>query len=159
MLKLLLLISFILHGVSLYWIFRLKKHPFDSKEIESLLAMYTEEIKTDNEKLLSRLDNFEDREGSEIKKDLTAEDLNDTKQMENTVSQQEDAAKSAVESQVDSGEDSVYEPPINESLDSFEPSIRAQVLTMSKQGVNRTEIAQKLGCGKGEVELLLKLYQ
>lgn len=148
MLKLLLLLSFIIHAVSLYWIYRNKNNSSDNKEIESLLVMYTEEMKAENEKLLNRLRLFEEKGASAMATGSAVENS------ESGNLQSETAEATVVKSQMD-----VLPPVSGAPGDHVEVTRTAQVLALSKQGEKQTEIAKKLDCTTDEVQLILKLYQ
>lgn len=59
-------------------------------------------------------------------------------------------------------EQSEYEPFAEgeqEIKDHLETSQTANILSLTQEGYSPNEIAQKLQCGKTEVELIIKLYQ
>lgn len=157
MLQWLLLLSFILHAVSLYWILRMKQHLHDNNnEIEHLLAVYTEDMKAENEKLLKWLDHSESADTL-----LSSEDhhtaVNSTVGTEVSVqTSQEDP--STVRPQSTVLDEIANEPTTEANKESTNRSLNERVLTLSEQGMDNAEIAKKLDCGIGVVELLLKFH-
>lgn len=137
----LLFISFILHGVCFYWIYQLKKQKDENTGIEDAIAVFLEDMKEENEALIQTMKNHQ----SQI--DLTATETNS--------SEKKDEEKQPVLKKKD------YVPPEAESpiQDQYESSFEAQALSLANKGYHHEEIAKKLGRGKGEVELLLRMEQ
>ncbi len=115
-------------------------------ESEQLMATLLEEIKEENEKLLSRMNDRGEKEKTENamveeKSLLPMEDeLKDLQSF--------DPKKPPVTSQTNES---------NESDEGAVPlSLREQAKVLAEQGMTVTEIARKLNKGKTEIELLLK---
>lgn len=147
MIGLLLFISFLLHAAAFYWIFQLKRRLSENSEIEGVLAVYTEEMKEENEKLIRRLQELESQNKME-EIETSGEPLVDPAPINHKISNSnDDEVKNS------------YIPPADSDhgKEQFKPSVEAQALSLSKQGLGHEEIAKKLGRGKGEIELLLRL--
>ena len=142
-----LFISFILHGMSFYWIYQLKKQKNEPSGLEDAMAVFLEDMKEDNETLIKALKNFQAPSGAKseaveanAKADVTVKKSN----------------KPEPQSQPKEKTYSPPEAPANIE-ERYESSFEAKALSLAKQGINHEEIAKKLGRGKGEVELLLRL--
>ncbi|HET7578461.1 MAG TPA: helix-turn-helix domain-containing protein [Bacillales bacterium] len=138
MLGFLLFISFIAHAAAFYWIFQLKKRLNEAAEVENVLAVYIEEMKEQNDEMIHFLKDFQTEPPSVEK--------------EGPLSSDEEVKRDSAE-----GPYSPLPPDESRKEDRFETSMEAQVLALADQGMNHEEIAKKLGRGKGEVALLLRL--
>ncbi|HET7658076.1 MAG TPA: hypothetical protein VFK37_07265 [Bacillales bacterium] len=146
MLGLLLFISFILHGIAFYWIYQLKKQKNENPELENALAVYLDDMKEDHDQLIRFLKGFQKKASKPT-------------YMPDSVPENEPAAN--IKERRPVSNDKNYVPPAapDDIEDRFESSFEAQVLSLAKQGFQYDEIAKKLGRGKGEVELLIRLDQ
>ncbi|HET7629084.1 MAG TPA: hypothetical protein VFK44_11995 [Bacillales bacterium] len=146
MVSFLLFISFVLHACAFFWIFQLKKERASASEMENLLALYMEEMKQENTRLIGLLE--EKAEQADDARPQVAE-TTEVSETETDLSKPE-PEKAATPGGAIAGKS--VEPP-------YEPSFEAKVLALSKQGLNHEQIAKQLGRGKGEVELLLRLLK
>lgn len=138
MLGLLIFVSFILHAVAFYWIFILKRRLKEPSEIEDVLAVYMEDMREQNDQWIRFLKDFQTGGTGVIDPGISS-----------TVKQRtENKPGMALDF-----------PPVDfgSSKEHFESSFEGQVFSLNGQGLNHEEIAKKLGRGKGEVELLLRL--
>ena len=157
----LLIISFILHLVSFFFIVllyqrQLRQEPFNKEktlnEMEDILVSYTTEMKENNERMVrivSRQTKTPPAQFSKARE--TAE--------ENT--EPFPGIEEALEMKTKAGEFSQYVPPLPDEKEAqdLSPSPASQILSLHQQGNSIKEIAQKLKLGTGEVELLLKFHK
>lgn len=153
----LLLISFIIHIITLVIIRQLKvklAEPAvirdeinqEKKEIEELLAVYLLEIREENEKVISALD--DSKYSREPDKQKADEIQNNNVTSQNPVNDLEQEEYKS------------YQPPMeNEQPDVMEQSFAAQVLSLYNKGETIETIARKLDKGKTEIELIVKFQQ
>lgn len=153
----LLLISFIIHVVTLVIIRQLKvkldqpsitKQTLDQqqKEIEELLAVYLLEIREENDKMIQLIDQQAKHESQEKIKEATIVEQPPRKPIMEA-RQQEDKYQD-------------YQPFMPKEEETVvEPSFAAQVLSLAERGDSIETIAKKLNRGKTEVELLIKFHQ
>lgn len=137
MLGFLLFISFAAHAAAFYWIFQLKKRLNEASEVENVFAIYMEEMKEQNDEMIHFLKDFQ-TESPSVEKEVP---------------------KTSGEVKRDSVEKPHPPLPADASRkeDRLETSMEAQVFALADRGMNHEEIAKKLGRGKGEVDLLLRL--
>lgn len=116
---------------------RLDKSEQMRSEMEQTLLMFADEMKSGNERILSKVT------GSQSLKEPSL-----TKWPE------------------ESGKNELiredYQPPIpvDEQVESsYQPSPQATIISLHKQGVSSAEIAKQLDMGKGEVDLIIKFQQ
>lgn len=153
----LLLISFIIHAVTLVIIRQLKvkldqpsitKQTLDQqqKEIEELLAVYLLEIREENDKMIQLIDQ-------------QAKHVPQEKIKEATIVEQP-PRKPMMEARQQENKYQDYQPFMPEPEEAVvEPSFAAQVLSLAERGDSIETIAKKLNRGKTEVELLIKFHQ
>lgn len=153
----LLLISFIIHIITLVIIRQLKvklAEPAvirdeinqEKKEIEELLAVYLLEIREENEKVISALD--DSKYSREPDKQKADEIQNNNVTSQNPVNDLEQEEYKS------------YQPPMeNEQPDVMEQSFAAQVLSLYNKGETIETIARKMDKGKTEIELIVKFQQ
>ncbi|SDY71052.1 hypothetical protein SAMN05421736_103100 [Evansella caseinilytica] len=180
-----LLISFILHLISFYFIILLfqrqgARQPVDNektlKDMEDLLVSYTAEMKENNERLV-RMISKQAKEYPVIKKpdmlimENSGNSSDDPVIQENILAKNTEkeplvvptkAAESADDPQEPVTEEekyAAYSPPVPEAEAEMEASSTSGVLDLHRQGYSTKEIAKKLKMGAGEVELLLKFYK
>ncbi|MHA6251269.1 DUF6115 domain-containing protein [Oceanobacillus sp. CAU 1775] len=152
MIPFLLIISFLLHIISLVAIFQLIKQrqqnkPQDSsQEVMELLEVYLTEIREEN----NRLDTLLKKQSKPVISD--------------------EAAKKPLKKEVHEAPIEVEEPEeiedtseIDEILkevpqDQLNASLESRVLQLHAQGKSIETIAKELDCGKTEAELIIKLY-
>ncbi|MBD8004038.1 hypothetical protein [Bacillus norwichensis] len=114
------------------------------KESEQVMASLLEEIKDENEKLLSRL--MESRETEDTTMDaITANSIMEEKQFVPTTEKHQQETVKPLDPQGAVSDDAVDPMPLRE-----------QVELLTEQGLTVTDIARKLNKGKTEIELLLK---
>ncbi|WP_017727338.1 DUF6115 domain-containing protein [Halalkalibacterium ligniniphilum] len=179
----LVVISLLLHGVTMLWILTLmqKQSARDAseeleaykKEIEDVLMAYITEIKEENERLVKELEERANRKGSQVDEHsmealdaATPTIVRTEKEPKPLSSKRVQASKSLQSSKttVNEPQDDAYgdyKPPfVDESGEDvlYEQSETSRVLALAKQGYDVEAIAKKLKMGKGEVELLLKFY-
>ncbi|HET7522353.1 MAG TPA: hypothetical protein VFJ73_03405 [Bacillales bacterium] len=161
MIGLLLLISFMLHGICLYWIFRLKQGTAAATEVENVLAAYSEQIREENDEFIRRLEALEHgdsrAEGETPENSRPLKKKNETEPAEAEISEAD--RESGNEKRVQEDETGSFSSPADGVEDRFEPSLEARVLSLADQGFDHETIAKKLNCGKGEVELMIRLAQ
>lgn len=142
----LLAISFLLHAISLYLIYHLyvtnkQKENKNYNEIIQVFDSYLQEIKDENNRLLSfhkerqyeTVEANKEQEQLTYKSDHLLQPKTDTNRLTELVNN-------------------------NETNDSIETSIHAKVLALHQNGLDVEEIAKKLDCGKTEAELIIKFY-
>lgn len=145
----LLVLSILFNLINLYLIIVLWKKTSITMEndvvseknaIEDLLVAYSTELKEENEKFLTLI---QQQIGN----------LESMKQQNETGSSTptEPSSEPVVEDMVSVIHDSEQLNP--------DQSIQEQAIYLSKQGLNVSEIAKTLNKGKGEIELLLKFYK
>ncbi|SHF52224.1 DUF6115 domain-containing protein [Ornithinibacillus halophilus] len=155
MTSLLLVISFILHFITIATIYLIFKQgnllkpdkPKDNpKEVLELLELYVEEIKEENRRLQEAL------AGN------TPTIKNHTEEINNMF---EDYSYSTDDNTTDeSNRNEVTEPILADHVeDEVETSVQARILQLYHEGLSEEEIARKLNCGKTEVELTIKLHK
>lgn len=142
MTALLLMISFVLHLITLFTIYQLfkqiqtfKQEKSTAGDIVDLFETYLEEIKAENIRLQRELT----RNRSTISDEVAS--LPETGENE--------------QSSIDLEYEEIPDIDVN---DSFEMSLQAKVLQLDGQGFPVEEIAKKLNCGKTEVGLMIKLH-
>ncbi|HHU20765.1 MAG TPA: hypothetical protein GXZ58_11250 [Bacilli bacterium] len=151
----LLLISFIIHAITLVVIRQLKakvdqpsmtKQTLDQqqKEIEELLAVYLLEIREENDKLIQLIDQQPKREP--VKKQIRSFDQS-----------QETPTSTNIQAETKYQDYQPFVPDDQEPV--VEQSFAAQVLSLAERGDTPEAIAKKLNRGKTEVELLIKFHQ
>lgn len=159
-----LIMSFILHGVTLYALILLyKKQQLgqmtpeelaqQKAEIEDLLMAYTTEIKDENDKLLNKMNRQQmtsapaDLSGKKVDQPVDEPLLKATLHQSPANKREENETKPT------------YVPPLPNEEEQYETSIEMQALKMYKEGYTVTDIAKKLKKGKGEVELMVKFHR
>lgn len=143
MISLLLIISFLLHIIAIFGIYQLYKQlqvvkQEDSSDVIELFETYLQEIKDENNRLQVELSGKVSQEKTESPQQP---EMYNKKQ---TTSENEKVSN--------------YKPPENQMDDSVEASLQARILQLYNEGLQETEIAQKLNCGKTEVALIIKLH-
>ncbi|MBC5635989.1 hypothetical protein H8S33_04015 [Ornithinibacillus sp. BX22] len=140
----LFIVSFLLHIISIVAIYALSKQlsmnkSKDSSEFISLMENYLEEIKEENRRLQKELANIQPTAKNEDAP-INVEDEPSLK-----VEEHEEIPTSLP------GSDIVK--------DEVEVSQHSRILQLYKEGLGAEEIARKLGCGKTEVELIIKFQE
>lgn len=155
MMGLLLFISFLLHAVSFYGIFHLKQRLKETSEIEAILAAYTEEMKEENDRLLRQI--------KALRKD-TPQTFGETSisgQQEDGIDSSQQQLTLPDDEQPTESEDFMItetdESSVKDGKEKTEESLETKALSLANEGLKQEEIAKKLGRGKGEIELLLRL--
>jgi len=143
MVALLLLISFILHIITLFSLYMLfqqykKGNALESKEIIELMETYLEEIKEENNRLQNYIHSLEREKDNAPAKT---------------------AAKSELPAEGNKEEESFALSLAEKMNDHIEASLEAKVLQLHQQGKSLEEIAKTLNCGKTEAELIIKFQQ
>lgn len=142
----LFIISFLLHIITITAIIAINKQLVTNKssntqEIVSLMESYLEEIKNENKLLEEELSRAGD-------KTITKPGPSSLKENSNSILDQEDVNVSI--DLTDTGE---------AVRDEIEVSTSSRILKLYKEGNSVEEIARKLGCGKTEVELIIKFHE
>lgn len=136
--SLLLIISFLLHIVTLTAIFQLVRRlknnneRYDTSEINALFTDYINEIKQENLHLQQQL-----AQGKKYSQEEKGE-----------VDKQEHISPSEIES--------IHNE--KKPQDEMTTSLQGKILQLYSKGFTPSEIAQQLNCGKTEAELTVKLY-
>jgi DNA-binding NarL/FixJ family response regulator len=142
----LLIISFLLHLVTLTIIFQFFKQRSQPKsgtqteELVTLLETYLQEVKEENDRLQEAISSEKDKATS-VPKGVSNEPVRS--QANDDYSEQENSS---------------YTPPAPIEEDQVEASLQSRILQLHHRGKSNTEIAKQLDCGKTEVELIIKLY-
>ncbi|MFN7250811.1 MAG: DUF6115 domain-containing protein [Anaerobacillus sp.] len=125
------------------------------REIEDLLVAYTAEMKEENDKLVNKI--VFTRKTSDQNQAKTIKDY-ESQRLEMTTKKAPlpPYPKKTEATRAEVVEEEFAPPILVESTDIVEQSSTAQVLSLATQGFSAIEIAQRLGLGAGEVELLLK---
>ncbi|GEN30455.1 hypothetical protein HNQ35_001085 [Cerasibacillus quisquiliarum] len=142
----LLTISFLLHVISFYLIYHLyvtnkQKEHKDYNKITQVFDTYLQEIKDENNRLLSY---HKERQGETVEANKEQEQL--TYKSNHLLQPKTDSNHLT---------DLINN---NKTNDSVETSIHAKVLALYQSGMDVEEIAKKLNCGKTEAELIIKFY-
>lgn len=142
----LFIVSFILHIVSIVAIYTLSKQlsmnksTDNSAEIITLMEDYLEEIRQENRILQKELSGSNEEKG----------EVFSTPSMKEAIQ----PAKEQIHAE------SLYNPLGNDEVqDEIEVSQQSRILKLYQEGLNADEIARKLGCGKTEVELIIKFHE
>ncbi|ADU30728.1 DUF6115 domain-containing protein [Evansella cellulosilytica] len=170
----LLIISFMLHFVSIYFMIILyqrqsKEQPINNekviKEMEDILISYTTEMKEDNERLYQELINKEKTKNTNnvkhIKEVTLKENVINNKKVETSTEDINKTGANDLLNQVLGDENyNDYSPPFpEEDQVEVDTSSTSKILSLHQQGLSINEIAKKLDMGVGEVELLLKFHK
>ncbi|NBJ68376.1 MULTISPECIES: hypothetical protein [Clostridia] len=136
--SLLLIISFLLHIVTLTAIFQLFKRlkdseRYDTSEMNALFTEYINEIKQENVHLQQQLAQQKNNPPQEEKRE---------------VEKQEHISSPEIES--------IHNE--TKPQDEMKTSLQGKILQLYSKGFTPSEIAQQLNCGKTEAELTVKLY-
>ncbi|MBP1968076.1 DNA-binding NarL/FixJ family response regulator [Virgibacillus natechei] len=143
MVSFVLIISFLLHIITLVVIYQFFKQiqtlkqtdSNDNDDIVELFEVYLQEFKDENKRLQD-----------ELLKDMSARNTDiDNIDME-------------LETTAENKSHHEHTPPEYEAVDRVEASLQARILQLYHKGLSETEIAQKLDCGKTEVALIIKLH-
>ncbi|WP_100373180.1 DUF6115 domain-containing protein [Bacillus sp. FJAT-45037] len=174
----LLVISLLLHGVTILWMFTLAKKESVTntsdvsgdrikQEIEEMLFAYTLEMKEENERLLQEIKKTKQikRSENDTLKPPDAKGINLDESTRPTMVEQPKGVNRVPKAYVKEesvNEHSEYMPPMMKEEDPatiFEQSDTANVLMLFKRGLSIEQIAKQLNLGKGEVELIIKFYR
>src|SRR5690554_3815624 len=169
-----LIISFILHFISFYFLVILyqrqkNQQPFDKdktlREMEDLLVAYTTEMKENNERLASIVTreqknaphiSFSPKKNRQItdEESIPKNVVNKNLEKQNSVKQNYHKQNDGNTTETFSKEEFVdYSPPIpNDESPPIETSPVSQILSLYKRGIDIKEIAKELNMGAGEVE-------
>ncbi|WP_010093391.1 DUF6115 domain-containing protein [Ornithinibacillus scapharcae] len=152
----LFIISFLLHIVSIVAIYslhkqRLQTHSTDTtktSDIIELMDSYLEEIKQENRLLQEEL----------------SKNNNDSTNKENVTSKKNLDSVTRIEPTLDSKIDEEPLETIDINLnsdvqDEIEVSLQSRILKLYQEGRSIEDIARSLGCGKTEVELIVKFHE
>jgi hypothetical protein len=141
----LLIISFLLHIISITAIFALSKQLMatkpndDIREIVNLMESYLEDIKHENIALQQELSKTQSTNhvNPKTEENMVPPTINDIENTDNSL------------------------PILDEQQvnDQVEVSLQSRILKLYQEGTSMEEIARKLGCGKTEVELIIKFHE
>lgn len=150
MVSLLLIISFLLHLISLYAIYQLfqyvKKQERDGNDMTHLFESYLQEFKEENSILKEQIRNNKHMESpSPNQKKVVMSEKKSHKKEEAVAEETRD--------------EDAFKPLEMDREDEVEASLESRVLQLESQGFLSGEIAKKLECGKTEVELIINLYK
>lgn len=109
----------------------------DSSDVIELFETYLQEIKDENNRLQVELSGKTPQvktESSQPREYIEKQTTSENEKMNN------------------------YKPPENQIDDSVEASLQARILQLYNKGLQETEIAKKLNCGKTEVALIIRLH-
>lgn len=143
----LLLLSFLIHlilFITIYHLYEKTKRDQNeqAKEVENMLANFTERIRSENEKLEQKLheNKLKQRMTHEYTPPIPAETAHKVSNIKTTTYDKP----------------AIKQPKME---DVVETSLEGQVLSLAKAGKSVDEIAKQLNRGKTEVELMIKLNQ
>lgn len=149
----LLMISFILHLITLAAIFQLLKkvqqmeNMSNSDELTAALERSLEEIKAENDRLQTLMTNQKVYSREQVKQD----------DQDNTIDEPADEKVPTNETQPVEKEDVDY--LIGDAPGyKVEASLESRVMQLYAKGLTIEEIAKTLDCGKTEAELITRLY-
>ncbi|KGP74043.1 DUF6115 domain-containing protein [Pontibacillus yanchengensis] len=177
MILFLLVISFLLHGVTIFMLITLSlrvskakelemKQEKVAKEIEESFTAYLIEIKEENQRLMNMLD----KSGQTVDTNSLSEESRSDKastNQEHEAGKEEDYGRDLssqspgpfVQGREQKNDQSTFTPIMPEDqADTYEPSLQSTIYQLYDQGYSKEEIAKKLNCGKTEVELMLKFH-
>lgn len=176
MITFLLIISFLLHGVTAIALIILSlrvskakelelKQERVAREIEESFTAYLIEIKEENERLTNMLE--KNGHTVDVKDNSTGffgEDKPKAEPIRNDKESNQASEQPSLQPQETPGQynkENIYEPPSLslEEQDSYEPSLQSKILQMFNEGYSTEQIAKQLDCGKTEVDLMLKFHQ
>ncbi|WP_068672375.1 hypothetical protein [Oceanobacillus sp. Castelsardo] len=144
MISFLLIISFLLHIISIYAIYMLNKQvqkKEDTTEIAQLFEEYLEEIKKENTRLKNDLKRYPHNKSDK------------------PIEVQVDKKNKLVDSHIMEGSEKEWLKNVDKVNDSLESSLEAKVLQLYHQSLSVTDIAKKLDCGKTEAELIIRFHE
>lgn len=152
MTSLLLIISFLIHIIILIAIFQLVKQiqqvkQFKDKETETMMLQFLNEIKAENKQLQEQLTREQNQTG------------NDQLHHEQIKTSATPQTKSDDEISEIVGTDMQMTDLVENKQEQMELSMEGKVLQLNEEGYSTEAIAEKLTCGKTEVELILNLQQ
>src|SRR5699024_1353945 len=165
MTSLLIMFGYLLNIILLIAVYQLFKQLQDIKQnqktdMNELLEHYVAEIKEENQKLQQML-----QQNKNTKQNFK-EQLN--KEQERYVDEEKEEGFESVghTNEMDEEDESEHVASnhnvldlLGQNKDSFEQSFESKVLSLDNQGLSSNKIAQKLNCGKTEVELILKFQK
>lgn len=182
------LISICLNIAAFYWILILtgriknleaKTSQFDPEELDTHLSVYLDAVREENANLLNEVDARLKQSGSELRRanglkkkpttpvdappqwdyapERLIEEHPSTDLQPNEGREKHEDTNLSLSKRIDSNSApmSIPENPI----DSLETSMLARILQLKQEGLESEDIAKKLGLGKGEVALMLKLHE
>lgn len=122
-----------------------------------MLAAYTEEMKEENDKLIRQMKTL--GENMPTTKEETSFSVEHEKENDSGLLHDELDLPPEMESveNVETAAKGTYTSAVEEGEDHPEKSLEAKALSLADEGLKQEEIAKKLGRGKGEIELLLRL--
>jgi hypothetical protein len=139
----LFIVSFLLHIVSIIAIYALTKQlsmnkSNDSSEIVGLMENYLEEIKLENNRLQQEVSKTKrvTRDAPSVDKEWTTPTIKENLPKSPQTLYQDDHIQ-----------------------DDIEVSLQSRILKLYEEGLDAEEIARMLGCGRTEVDLLLKFRE
>lgn len=150
MISFLLIISFLLHLITLGAVFQLLKkvqeleNSANSIEVTAVLERSLEEIKSENDRLQALMANHK-----------PSSDELENKQEEMKQPEGETLPLQPESKKMDADVDRLLAEAAGDEL---EASLESRVMQLHAKGLTNEEIAQALGCGKTEAELIIRLY-
>lgn len=176
MTSMLLMVSFLLHIITLFAVYilfkevqKLKK-PAYIEDIDELMTAYLEELREENARLEARL-SVDKAIQSKVRFKETSV-LTDIEDDNSLGTKADDAVKQELpifsdllnkeEERYRAKEDTeniMPELPIDDAVDHFTPSLQSQILQLSEQGLAPAEIAKRLDCGETEAALVIKMHK
>lgn len=164
MVKTFIVISLILHAITLYVVYYLYRQTetlrqLNLQDVKELLESTLITIQEENKRLQHSL------RTSQIKVDSVHENKDTsefsplvTKNTQNSKSDPVKASAMAYTTQSESTADDLIKQEIDQT-DTYKPSIQGQVLQLHEKGHSIEQIAQALNCGKTEVDLILRFHE
>ncbi len=176
MITFLLVISFLLHFITLIAVVILSIRVSKTKElelkqekvarqVEETFTAYLLEIKEENERLMNILEQNgqtdvaeKNRSGSDITHPKSQVKSQEQESPGPIVKKEAFEAPNTASYQNEESQSSYDIPTEYNKEESYQPSVQSSVFQLYDQGYNTEQIAKRLDCGKTEVELMLKIH-
>lgn len=157
----LLIISYALHIITIFIIYKLIQRirtlkNIETSNIETMFNEYLEAFKEENRKLQnimleeSKTVHHPDKDRQEVKDNVNSLQLNREEQKDDLLKKEEKyPSQTFINDPL---------PNVNSNNDMIELSLQSKILDLYNRGWNEEAIAKELNCGKTEVVLTIKMY-
>lgn len=151
--KVFISLSILIHIITIVIVFSFYKRlqllqTLNLPKVKELLEQTLNEIKDENNRLHQQL--------NELSKE---ENKNSVKSTQQVPKPKKEIKKKSPQKQMTEINAPIESLLKTKEKDKYEPSLHGQILQLHEKGLNHEEIAQKLNCGKTEVELILRFQQ